>query len=270
VGWISIFDPRRDHGSRRKSWAPARVLKPRLLAHDADISRVRFQKEPFTLDERGLSLLRAEIERYRPILVVVDPLIAYMDSDTDLHKANDTMRFMVELDFIAREFDLAMLVVRHLRKSEADDPLHRGLGSIAISARVRSLLIFGRHPDDRDIRAIAQAKCSYAPEGPTILFKLVPTRPNKPPMVTWTGTDKELTAETLLSRPHTTPGRPDNEREAAKRFLRDALSSGEKAESEVSHAAAAQSISRATLRRAANDLDIRKRRQGRNTVWTLS
>jgi AAA domain len=248
---------------------PARVLKPRLLAHDADISRVRFQKEPFTLDERGLSLLRAEIERHRPILVVVDPLIAYMDSDTDLHKANDTMRFMVELDFTAREFDLAMLVVRHLRKSEADDPLHRGLGSIAISARVRSLLILGRHPDDRDIRAVAQAKCSYAPEGPTILFKLVPTQPNKPPMVTWAGTDRELTAEALLSKPQTAPGRPDAEREAAKRFLSGFLDDGPQSKSKIDRAAKAHSVSPMTLRRAADDIGVSKQRDGRKTVWVL-
>jgi hypothetical protein len=107
---------------------PARVLKPRLLVHGADDSRIRFQQSPFTLDRHGLDLLRAEIEEHRPVLVIIDPLIAYMDSGTDLHKATDTMRFMIQLDMLAREFDLAMVVVRHFRKSDSDDPLYRGLG----------------------------------------------------------------------------------------------------------------------------------------------
>jgi hypothetical protein len=29
---------------------------------------------------------------------------------------------MIQLDMLAREFDLAMVVVRHFRKSDADDP----------------------------------------------------------------------------------------------------------------------------------------------------
>lgn len=248
---------------------PARVLKPRLLAHHADVGRVRFQKEPFSLDTRGLTLLRSEIEQHRPILVVIDPLIAYMDSDTDLHKANETMRFMIELDLIAREFNLAMLVVRHLRKSDSDDPLHRGLGSIAISARVRSLLVLARHPSDRQLRAVAQAKCSYAPEAATILFRLVPTKHNKPPKIEWAGKDEHLTAESLLSKPRDTPGRPDNEREAAKNFLEEFLARGERSLSDIQGAAAEKSITYATLRRAARELGIKKPRRGRNTVWAL-
>lgn len=141
---------------------PARVLKPRLLTHGADDSRIGFQKSPFTLDKHGLDLLRAEIEQHRPVLVIIDPLIAYMDPGTDLHKATDTMRFMIELDTLAREFDLAMVVVRHFRKSDADDPLYRGIGSIAIAARVRSALFWVAIP------TIPKSEQSHNPSAATL------------------------------------------------------------------------------------------------------
>jgi hypothetical protein len=52
----------------------------------------------------------------------------------------------MQLDQLAREFDTTILVVRHLRKGDSNDALYRGLGSIAIAARVRSILLLGRHP----------------------------------------------------------------------------------------------------------------------------
>jgi len=247
---------------------PARVLKPRLLANGADTNRIRFQKRPFTLDTHGLQLLRAEIERHRPLVVVIDPLIAYM-ANTDLHKANETMRFMVDLDQIAREFDAAILVVRHLRKSEADDPLYRGLGSIAISARVRSALVLGRHPEDPEIRAVAQSKCSYAKEGPTILFELKSGEGSKHPVVKWLGTDTALSAEELLARPPAQRGRPDNTRESAKQMLIEMLDDGPQSKLAIGNAAEARAISMMTLRRAAEDLRIIKKRNGKRTTWSL-
>jgi hypothetical protein len=82
------------------------------------------------------------------------------------------MHFMNELDQLAREFNTTVLVVRHLRKGDSNDALYRGLGSIAIAARVRSIMLLGRHPEEPDVRALAHVKSNYAPPGPTILFDL--------------------------------------------------------------------------------------------------
>jgi hypothetical protein len=248
---------------------PASVLKPRLLVHGADDSKIRFQKRPFTLDAPGLDLLRAEIQEHRPVLVIIDPLTAYTDSGTDLHKATDMTRFMTELDMLAREFDLAMVLVRHLRKSDSDDPLYRGLGSIAISGRGRSGLLLGRHPDDSKIRAVAKIKGNYVREGEgeTILFEL--ESQGEHAKIRWLGTAPELTAEDLLRRPPSAQGRPDNEREKAKKFLRDILEDGPTMKTNVERAAEAHAISLMTLRRAADELGIVKRKDGRQAVWEL-
>jgi RecA-family ATPase len=133
--------------------------------------------------------------------VIIDPLIAYMDAAVDLHRANETMQFMNELDQLAREFDTTMLIVRHLRKGDSNDALYRGLGSIAIAARVRSILLLGRHPDDHDVRAVAHVKSNYARSGPTILFDLNDAGGGQP-RIRWLGIDEELGPEHLLDASH--------------------------------------------------------------------
>jgi hypothetical protein len=214
---------------------PARVLKPRFIAHGADLDRIRFQQKLFTLDSNGLGLLRFELEAHGPRLVIIDPLIA--DASVDLHRANETMQFMNELDQLAREFDTTMLIVRHLRKGDSNDALYRGLGSIAIAARVRSILLLGRHPDEPDVRAVAHVKSNYAAFGPAILFDLIAARSGKPPSIRWLGVDEELAAEHLLNRPARERGRPDDSREEAKELLRGLLRGGEKLKSQIEEAA---------------------------------
>lgn len=249
---------------------PARVLKPRLVENGADISKVRYQEKVFSLDTNGMMMLRQEIEAHRPALVVIDPIIAYMDADTDGNNANDTMRFMVELDLIAREYDVSILIVRHLRKSKADNAMHQGIGSIAISARVRSGLILGVHPYDPTKRAVAHAKANYSEKGPTIVFELRSREKGRPPVVAWHDADPDLSEDDLLAKPPGNIGRPSEERDFAKDFLRETLSKGPVEKNKLDRMASARSITSETLRRAADDMNIVKERgeKGRS-IWSL-
>ncbi len=205
---------------------PSRVLKPRLMKAGADVSKVRYQEEPFTLDERGLTLLRLELAANTPALVVIDPIIAFMKEGTDGNKATETMHFMVQIDQLAREFDTAILIVRHLRKARADHAMHQGIGSISISARVRSGLILAPHPDDPRKRAVAHAKSNYAEPGPTIVFEMQSTGPRSHPHVIWHPCEPELTVGDLLAPPDTERGRPPKERETATGWLESVLRKG--------------------------------------------
>src|SRR5690606_15985507 len=204
----------------------ARALKPRLIANGADVSRIRFQNQPFTLDDKGMFLLRQEMERHRPALAVIDPVIAYMDSEIDGNSANDTMRFIVKLDYLAREFDNCLLLVRHFRKAKTDTPMHRGVGSIALAARVRSALMLGTHPEDGDLRLLAHAKANYSEKGPTIVFELASTGERKPAKVIWHDSRPDLDEYDIVDKPEGQRGRPSAERDFAKDFLRQALSAG--------------------------------------------
>ena len=96
------------------------ILKPRIVASGGDPHKIHAQDAPFTLDVNGLALLRAELEKRKPALVIIDPITAYMDSSIDFYRANETTEFLVSVEALAREFGCAILIVRHLKKSSAD------------------------------------------------------------------------------------------------------------------------------------------------------
>ncbi|MDC1198835.1 bifunctional DNA primase/polymerase [bacterium] len=247
---------------------PARVLKPRLEANSADHSKIRYQREPFSLNEAGLSTLRSEMDTHNPDLVIIDPIVAYLGGDDDLNNAADMTRFLTDLDFLAREFDCAILIVRHLRKTKDGAAINQGLGSIAVAGRVRSILLLGRHPEDKDARAVVHVKSNYAEEGPAIVFRLARSDKDQP-RVEWERSDDAITAFDLLTVEARSRGRPPKELEHAIEFLKGYLRDHGRTKREVEAAAEAHSITRATLRRARETLEVRMNRKGRETIWTL-
>lgn len=249
---------------------PSRILKPRLLRAGADVSAVRYQQDPFTLDHRGLAMLRAEVNAHTPKLLVIDPIIAFMREGADGNKATETMQFMHELDQIAREFDITMLIVRHLRKSRADHAMHQGIGSISISARVRSGLILAPHPNDPNKRAVAHAKSNYAKEGPTIVFEMVNDDDSSHPRLNWHQVDPDLTADDLLAQRDAERGRPPNERDAAADWLRLQLRNGAVKKRDLDVLCKEEGFSKITIRRAAEKLGVEKFKEGKLSLWTLS
>lgn len=245
------------------------ILKPRLIACGGNPEKVHAQNAPFTLDVKGLALLRAEMEKHQPVLVIVDPITAYMDSSVDMHRANDTTEFLVAVESLAREFDCAILIVRHLKKSSGDLAIYRGIGSIAVTARVRSGLILGRHPDDHEMRAVAHIKTNQSEFGATILFDLKQKIGFRQPKVVWRGTTTEIDGDAILAKPPSARGRPNQEREEAKNFLKDTLAKGPLEKSRIEVMAEARSVSKMTLRRAAEDLGVIKGKDGKHSVWSL-
>jgi hypothetical protein len=248
---------------------PARVQKPRLMANRADTERIRYARELFSLDEKGLAMLRAEMLQYRPDLVIIDPIIAYMSASFDLHKATDMTRFFTEIDKIAREFDCAMIVIRHLRKSRDGDALHQGLGSIAVAGRVRSMLVLGKHPEDPELRAIAHTKSNYGKLGPTIVFDLKPAVGKSVPAVTWFETEDIAADDILRPQSEATAGRPPKESEQVERFLRDFLDDGEMDSKAVFRSGETRGFSAITIRRVMKKIGGRKRTAGRQSFWSL-
>jgi Bifunctional DNA primase/polymerase, N-terminal/AAA domain/Primase C terminal 1 (PriCT-1) len=247
----------------------SRVLKPRLIKAGADTSKVRFQQEPFSLDEKGLTMLRQELAANTPALVVIDPIIAFMKEGADGNKATETMHFMVQIDQLAKEFDTAILIVRHLRKARADHAMHQGIGSISISARVRSGLILAPHPDDPQKRAVAHSKANYSELGPTIVFELENTGPRSHPKLRWHPSDPSLTAEMLLEPPEKERGRPPHERETATAWLENVLRQGPTKKAALDALAEEAGISISTLRRAGDKLRVIKSKDGKDSVWSL-
>lgn len=249
---------------------PARVLKPRLIANGANVEpgSIRFALELFTLDENGLALLRAEVMAFEPILVVIDPIVAFMSAGAELNKATDMTRFMAEVDKIAREYDCTILIVRHLRKSGDGDAMMQGIGSVALAGRVRSMLVMGKHPDDAEVKAVAHAKSNYGPEGPTFTFSL--QQKDGVPVVRWLGIDETLDADRLVQPPSQSgPGRPPEASAEVRTFLESYLAGTERASTDVFGQAKSRAFAVVTVRRVARDMGVIMKRAGQKSLWSL-
>lgn len=162
-----------------------RVLRPRLEAHGAKLHNIRFMATPHCLDEYGRELLRKELTDYPARLVVIDPLPPFLAPDTNSYKATEVRGFMQPLALLAREMNIAIVIVRHLRKGGSDLAIEAGQGSMDFIAAVRSGLIVFGHPTDPSTRVLAHPKANWSATGPSLTFEICPSPGRSVPIINW-------------------------------------------------------------------------------------
>jgi hypothetical protein len=164
------------------------VVKPRLVAHGADLERVhRLQVK----DDDGESLLtlpddvaRLETEimrlrqQERPVgMVVIDPVGAFLSPATDTHRDASVRRALAPLAALADRLDLVVLVVAHLTKDESSRLINRISGAGAFVNAARSVLVLARHPDDVDgeqglERVLVHVRGNWGHYAPTLAVRV--------------------------------------------------------------------------------------------------
>lgn len=146
----------------------ADTLRPRLDVADADVERIvhltaiheeNGERIPTLAD---LDAIRTAIKTVKAKLVIIDPLMAYLPGDANSHKDQDIRRNLAPLAKLAAETGVAVMVVRHLNKSEGKNPLYRGGGSIGIIGAARSGLIVAKDSEDENRRILAVSKSNLA------------------------------------------------------------------------------------------------------------
>jgi len=249
----------------------ADTLRPRLDAVEADVRNIYAITGQCYVDEEtgeekqiGITLqdinaLRQAMKRLKPQLVVVDPLQAYMGASVDMHRANEVRPILSNLAKLAEEYKCAVLLIRHLGKSQKDRAIYRGLGSVDFAAAARSILLAGQDPKNPQSRAIIQVKSSLAEAGPSIGYALQNGKFH------WTGISP-LTAENVLAP--ATRGDRISALDEAKGFLRNTLSDGPLPPKTVQKTAKELGISKSTLRKAREELGvISKQEEGKPSSW---
>lgn len=151
----------------------ADTIKPRLEQCGADCRNVAYINEEvyggLTLDDERI---RQAMMEFRPKLVVIDPIQAYLGNDSDLQIAGRARRLMHRLGMWASVHDCAIVLIGHLNKKEGSKGLYRSLGSIDVVAAARSVLQVERDAEDSDIRIVRQIKNSLAPSDGEIRFSI--------------------------------------------------------------------------------------------------
>lgn len=176
---------------------PEEVIKPRIASMGiANFDNIAVFPDPLSLDSLGQLRIIQMVEDFRPSLVIIDPLIAYLPNGCDMNKANEVRRTMATLSKLAREKEIAVLCIRHLNKSSSNGQkaIYAGQGSVDFTAAVRSEFIVGPSPISPDERVLVHVKANLARKAKTQVFGLKSGR------VEWIG-DSELTENDVLGGP---------------------------------------------------------------------
>lgn len=254
---------------------PARVTKPRLMMNGVKNMHNFIQcAEPFSInDDDFMEKLEAWFERVRPLVAVFDTLNTYLGG-ADAFKAHEVQQVFVKFKELAVRYNCAVIVIRHLTKSGKDRAMYRGQGSIAFTALARVVCTVGVHPEDPEYRVMAVTKINVAPfpKALTFTIKALPDTLNQTDRsrFEW-GEYVDLTAEDIVA-PAKKSDDKTNEREDAVKLLSDLLEEAEELEvDKVMRMAETRSISRRTLYRAAEDMQLEKVLKGfgtqRKSVW---
>jgi hypothetical protein len=237
------------------------TVRPRLQAMDADLERIYFLEG--VADEHGDDLLRFPrhalairelLAQTQAKLLVFDPLVAFLERRVAIHNDQCVRAALAILLALAEEKRCAILLVRHLNKTEKQRALYRGGGSIGFLAAVRCVWLAAADPKSPDFRVLIQLKNNLRALQPALAYQIADSAA-RGPSVAWLG-PSALGLGQLLG-PTKTRGRPRTESERAEENLRLFLEEAPRTRSEVLDFLQEQKISERTLRRAKQKLGIR-------------
>lgn len=236
--------------------AAADTTRPRAEAAGADLERLIVLAGPSLRSlqfPRSLPKLAEAIERHRPDLLIIDPIVAFLSPRIGANADQSIRRVLSRLARIGEAADCAILMVRHLRKAGSANALYRGSGSIGFIASARTAFLAARHPDHPDRAVLAVTKSNLADPPPSLGYRLIPDS-NGVPVVEWLE-PLDVSANALGVIPTETL-RP---REKAIEWLRRELANGPRKASDVMALAASGAIPERTLLRAKDELGVRSK-----------
>lgn len=255
---------------------PSDTLLPRFIAAGGDRSRIFFVQgirdegglHPFD-PARDMRELEAAIKAAGGAkLVILDPVVSAVTGDS--HKNTEVRRSLQPLVDAAAAGNFAVLGITHFSKGgQGGDPTQRVIGSVAFSAVARVVLVAAkvRGENGEDRRILARSKSNIGPDDGGIEYHLeqVEALPGiEASRITW-GKAVEGSARALL-----TDVADDEEqapRDSAADFLREVLKDGPTPAKSVKAEAAEAGHSWNTVRRAADDLLVIKKKGGMSDGW---
>jgi hypothetical protein len=271
------------------------TILPRLVMAAADMDRVKILRGAMadspeagrTLERqfllpRDLPLLEEDIQEVEARLVVIDPLMAFLDGTVNSWRDQDVRAVLAPLAALAERTGAAILILRHLNKASGMSAIQRGGGSIGIIAAARSGLLVAKHPDNPDQeRVLASTKSNLGPTMPALRYRLAtPVKRTEEledlwdvPAVDWLGECDFNATALLAASPATEAGATAKKEAAAMDWLREELADGARPASDLTREALAAGIAAQTFQRATTRLGVVKKKVGfggsGHWVWRL-
>lgn len=261
---------------------PGDTLKPRLMAAGADISRASYftmgspeSPVPFRVPQDAEELGRRVAET-EAALVVIDPLIEFIDGKADSHKSQPVRQAVAALNAIAREQGCAVLTIFHLNKGISTDPLLRHEGSAAFTQIVRAGLMLGFDPDDPegeegDQRVLAVSASNLARLATSLVYKIDGSTVEGDTGEPITTAAMRHIGESGAASHDLLRGREDDaaraDRDEATDFLRSELADGSRPAGEIKRAAEQAGVGPGALKRAKRELHVESSKVGMSGGW---
>lgn len=150
-------------------------LSPRIKREkDYFISGIRYENLRFIFDNEDiLRKLRAEIERQPADCIILDAFGDFFDGD--INSSSSTRSFMNDYKAFSDEAGCAIVFLHHNRKASASGNPDKNdlLGSMAIEAKGRSVLMLSQSDSRSDRRLLRVVKGNYlTPEEKRITYDL--------------------------------------------------------------------------------------------------
>ncbi len=256
---------------------PGKIIIPRLIAMQADISRIFIIKgSKITLPDGtigfvgiddlskdgDLKLLDDMIKHCQnPQFIIVDPYTAYM-GQADSNDNIKVRSFLRPLSEMAADYDLAILGITHLNKNQDLAADFRILGSVGQQNAARMVWLIAPDPDDFDRRYFVWLKGNLAPKHHGLAYRLVnvnvPTSDGDitpQPACNFEREPVLLTAQELLAPPRGPQGRPKKQTDASE-WLESFLSEGPVDSKLIYEEGQELGYSRSTLNRVKKSMGI--------------
>ena len=242
------------------------TIKKRLRICGANMNNIAT-----VVDKTSLTFDSPEIEEfmrdYRPDLMIFDPFQSYVDAKLDMNAPNQTREKLNHIAKLAEKYNVAVVIICHFNKNGKGDAITRVLGSTDIMGICRSYLALGNVPGEDDLKFMSHEKSSLERRGKTILLEIDPDNGG----IVYRGENilsmDDYTAIRSKKRFSAAPAI-----EAAKQFIINNMPDRQRSSQEIKNLAAANHISESTLKRAANELGIIKRKGKTfpfHSIWML-
>ena len=240
----------------------ADTLVPRLQKLGGDTTQafmlrgVRHEdtEAPFNL-ESDLPMLERAVADTGAVLVIIDPLSAYLGSK-DSYKDAEIRGILSPLAQLAERLTIAIVGVLHLTKDQQRRLLMRAQGSIAFVAQARTVLAVGEDAEIAGRRLFVGVKNNLGQTAASLAFRITDEG------FVWESAPVTGSPEELLAVDEPEARSERRERENAVTFLRDMLRDGPAASKALQADAKENGIAQRTLWRAKDELGVKADRVG--------
>jgi hypothetical protein len=258
---------------------PNTTLHPRLVLNGGNPDLVHIatgKRDPETGDVVPMTLqdlpqLEALLTQVQPAMLCFDPLQSFLGPGVDMNRATETRPVLDAIATLCKAHGCTPCYVRHFGKADRGKAIHSALGSIDITANMRSSLGLYKDPENEQRRILAHAKKNGRP-APSLCLTLVGTTLDvvtdegfltiEEVRVDWDGLS-DFTAEDLLARESVHGDDVEEAQSAldqAREVLRTVLTGTAMRVDDLFEAARQAGVTRRTLHRAKDKEGVKARR----------